>query len=246
MNGFFNLDGPFYKWGTELADVMILSLLWLVCSLPVFTVGASTTALFYVYGKKVRGEDPYVFKSFFKSFKDNFRQSTVITIILGVLWLSVFLYYKILTGGSAQTWLKIMGLFYILQVIVITLYVFPILSRFEMTIKNLLITSFLFGNKHLPTTIGCGILFGGFLFLIMTPTPLLIFAFGIYALLSSYLFQNVFTRYIEEREKQAQLKEEGEEEEDLEALEMLGELEGLEDLKDLDGIENFEEEEDEG
>ena len=241
MNSFFNLDGPFYKWGTELADVMILSLLWLVCSLPVFTVGASTTALFYVYGKKVRGEDPYVFKSFFKSFKNNFKQATVITVILGVLWMSVYLYYQILTGGNAQLWLKIMGLFYILQVIVITLYVFPILSRFEMTIKNLLITSFLFGNKHLPTTIGCAILFAGFLFVVMTPTPLLIFAFGVYALLSSYLLQRIFTKYIEDREKASQ----AEDEKELEELDNLEELEGLEDLKILDGIENFEEEEEE-
>ena len=66
MNGFFDLDGPFYKWGTEVADIIILSLLWLICALPIVTIGASTTALFYVYGKKIRGEDPYIFKSFFK------------------------------------------------------------------------------------------------------------------------------------------------------------------------------------
>lgn len=225
MNGFFNLDGPFYKWGTEVADVMILSLLWLVCSLPIFTLGASTTALFYVYGKKARGEDPYIFKSFFKSFKDNFKQGTILTLILGLLWFSVYLYYNILTSGNAQTWLQIMGIFYIMQVIVITLYLFPVLSRFEMTIKNLLITSFIFGNKHLPTTILCGILFAGFVFVIISPNPLSIFAFGIYALISSYLFQRIFTRYIEER------KEEGQEK-DQEEIEQMGDLEDLENLKE--------------
>ena len=155
MNDFFDLDGPFYKWGTEVADVMILTLLWLVCSLPVLTIGASTTALFYVYGKKVRGEDPYVFRSFFKGFKDNFKQATIITFILGMLWMSVYLYHEILTSGAAQVWVQMIGLFYIIQVIIITMYLFPVLSRFQLTIKNLFITSFILGHKHLPTTLLC-------------------------------------------------------------------------------------------
>lgn len=211
MKGFFSLDGAFYKWGTELADVMILSLLWLTCSLPIFTIGASTTALFYVYGKKVRGEDPYVFRSFFKSFKDNFKQSTILTFILGVLWFSVYLYYNILTSGTAQTWLWVMGMFFILQVFIMTLYLFPVLSRFDMPIKNLLVSVFVFGNKHLPTSIACIALFLGCVFMTLSLSPFSIFSFGLYAWISSYLFQRVFNKYIN-----AMLKEENTAEEDSE------------------------------
>lgn len=196
MKGFFNLDGPFYKWGTEIADIMILSLLWLLCCLPVVTIGASTTALFYVFGKKARKEDPYIVRSFFKSFKENFLQATILTFILGILWFSVYLYYKILTQGTPQTWLWVMGIFFILQVSIVTLYLFPILSRFDMSIKNLLLSGFIFGNRHLPTTILCGALFLGCILLVMTASPFTIFAFGIYAWISSYLFQRVFTRHI--------------------------------------------------
>jgi len=232
MGGFFNLDGPFHKWGTEVADVMLLSLLWLICSIPIFTIGASTTALYYVFGKKVRGEDPYVFKHFFKSFRQNFKQATVLTFMLGLLWLSVYLYYKIISGGDAKLWMQIMALFYMVQVTVITLYVFPVLSRFEMTIKNLLIASFLYGNRHLLTTLICGALFAIAIFFTISLTPLSIFAFGVYALASSYFLQKVFTRHIENSIK-------AEEAEEAEESDEKNHGEDLEEIKQLD---NFEEE----
>lgn len=206
MNGFFNIDGPFYKWGTEVADVMILSLLWLVCSLPIFTIGASTTALFYVFGKKVRKEDPYVVKHFFLSFRENFKQATVITFILGMMLFSAYLYVKILLNETTPMWMKIIGLFFIIQVTFIGLYVFPVLSRFQMTIKNILLSSFMFANKYFITSILCVILFGITVFVVLSLSPFTIFAFGIYALVSSFLFQRLFTKNIEavaaEKEKQ--------------------------------------------
>lgn len=215
MKGIFNLDGPFYKWGTEIADIMILSLLWIVCSLPIFTIGASTTALFYVYGKKVRGEDPYIFQHFFKSFKENFKQSTVLTFLLGLLWTSVYLYYQILTKGDAKIWLWVMGIFFMVQVAIVTIYLFPVLSRFDLPIKNLVVLVFVFGNKHLITTVACGVLFVGGVLLVFSASPFSIFAPGIYGLLASYFLQRVFTKYIEllpkDENEEAELVEETEE-----------------------------------
>lgn len=197
MNRFFDIDGPVYKWGTEIADFMILSILWLVCSIPIFTIGASTTALFYVLGKKVRKEDTYVFKPFFKSFKENFLQATIITVILAIVWFSSYLYYEILVSGKAQIWVKIMGLFSIIQVMIFTMYVFPILSRFHMTTKNLIMNSFILGNRHILSTALCGILFIGFIIMLTSLSPFSIFSFGLYALLSSFVFQRIFTKHIE-------------------------------------------------
>ncbi|HHX59733.1 MAG TPA: YesL family protein [Epulopiscium sp.] len=218
MNSFFNLEGPFYKWGTEIADVMILSLLWLVCSLPIVTIGASTTALFYVYGKKVRKEDPYIVKSFFESFKQNFKQATLLTLMMGVIFMSEYLYFEILRSGQGPAWVKIIGLFFMIQATFITLYIFPVLSRFEMTIKNIVISSFIFANKHFITSIICTILFLISVFAVVSLTPFAIFAFGIYALLSSFLFQRIFTKSIEavaaekEKENEEEATEEIEEE----------------------------------
>lgn len=222
MGGFFNLDGPFYKWGTEIADIMILSLLWVICSLPIFTIGASTTALFYVLGKKVRKEDPYVAKNFFQSFKQNFKQATILTFIFGLMAFSGYLYFEILRSGQASTTIKVLGLFFMIQVTFITLYIFPVLSRFEMPIKNIIISSFIFANKHFITSIICTILFAISVFVAISLNPLSIFSFGLYALVSSFLFQRVFTKNINavqaEQAKQAK-QEEGEEAEIIESVE---------------------------
>jgi len=58
---------------------MVLNLLWCICSIPIFTIGASTTAVYYVTLKLVRDEEDGTFRSFFKSFKENFKQATAIS-----------------------------------------------------------------------------------------------------------------------------------------------------------------------
>lgn len=197
MNRIFDFDGPVYKWGTEITDVMILSILWLVCSIPIVTIGASTTALYYILGKKVREEHTYVFKPFFKSFKDNFIQGTVLTFIVGFSLFSSYLYYGILISGVAGTGIKIIGLLFIMQVILISLYIFPVLSRFHMPIKNILVTSFVLANKHIISSLICLLFFIGCIMTVLAMTPFSILAFGVYALITSFILQRVFTKHIE-------------------------------------------------
>ena len=85
---FLDIDGPFMSLLTAIADMIILNLLTLFCCLPVITAGAAFTALHYVVLKQVRGDSPYVIRSFFKSFKQNFLQATGIwlfcLIIIGI------------------------------------------------------------------------------------------------------------------------------------------------------------------
>ncbi len=242
MGSFFNLDGPFHKWGTEVADIMILSVLWLVCSIPIVTMGASTTALFYVLGKKVRKEDPYVTKNFFKSFKDNFVQGSILTVIAGVMIFSAYLYFEILLSGTAPMWIKVIGLFFILQVTFLTLYMFPVLSRFEMPVKNILISSFVFANKHFATSILCAALFAISVYAALSLNPLSIFSFGIYALVSSFLFQRVFTKNINEVEAARLKKEKEENGEDEEETDNIEGLENKEVLGETDDIKEMEDE----
>ena len=78
MGRFFNLDSPVMVALTKMADLIIVNLLAFFCCLPIITVGASMTALHYVVLKIVRDEECYIVKGFFKSFKDNFKQATII------------------------------------------------------------------------------------------------------------------------------------------------------------------------
>ena len=67
---------------TTLCDFLILNILWLVCSVPVITAGASTTALYSVMFKIIKKEEGYIIKSFLKAFRQNFKQSTIIWLLL--------------------------------------------------------------------------------------------------------------------------------------------------------------------
>ena len=72
MGGIFNIDGPVMRTLTKVADLMILNVLAMICSIPVFTAGAALTALHYMSLKIVRGEEGYIIRGFFKSFKEKF------------------------------------------------------------------------------------------------------------------------------------------------------------------------------
>ena len=82
LQGIFNYDNPVWRFIGKLGDLIILNILWIVCSIPVFTAGASTTAVYYVTLKLVRDEDDSTIRSFFRSFKSNFKQATAKWLIL--------------------------------------------------------------------------------------------------------------------------------------------------------------------
>ena len=212
----FDLDGPVYRIGTEIADLLIVTFYWIVCSLPIISVGASTTAVFYVYGKKVRGEDVYVTRDFFKSFKENFKVSIPITLGIGVLWLSCFLYRMILLAYNGQASFLFTGfaLFLVLETSILTLYVFAILSRFHMKGFSIFLTGFVFAHKHLASSlimVGIALLvqvaslFFPMMFLI---TPVLTMA------LCSFFIQKNFTLHIKAAEEAAKRSEDSANDED--------------------------------
>lgn len=82
MGRFFNIDSPIMSGLNKLADLIWLNILAFFCCIPIVTVGASITALNYVALKMVRDEEGYVTKEYFKSFKQNFKQATIIWLIM--------------------------------------------------------------------------------------------------------------------------------------------------------------------
>lgn len=81
----FNMDSPFFRCMSLIGDMMLLNLMWILCSIPLVTIGASTTALLYTGMKLAKGRDGYVIRNFWKSFRQNFLQSTVIWLIMAAV-----------------------------------------------------------------------------------------------------------------------------------------------------------------
>lgn len=173
MGRFFNIDSPIMSGLNKLADLIWLNILAFFCCIPIVTVGASITALNYVALKMVRDEEGYVTKEYFKSFKQNFKQATIIWLIMLLVTAVIIgdLFIFIFADIAFPSWVRVALVAISVLAVFATMHVFPILARFENTVANTFKNSFYMGILHLPKTI------------------LMMIIWAIPALISLYLFQ---------------------------------------------------------
>ncbi|MCM1173737.1 MAG: DUF624 domain-containing protein [Blautia sp.] len=181
MSKIFDLDSPFMRVLNRIADLMILNFLVIICSIPVFTIGAACTGMHYVLLKTVRGEEGYLVRGFFKSFKQNFRQATVLwllmLLVIGV-YVGDFLIFTY-SGVKFPTVLMIAILAIAIVFLMVAVYVFPVLARFDNTIKNTLKNAFCMAVLNLPKTL---------LMNLLLAVPMVIMYFSAYATIFVILF----------------------------------------------------------
>jgi len=196
MGGLFSSDSLFGKAGAVLADVMILGLLWLIFSIPVITIGAATSAVFYVTTKKVSKKEGYLWRDFWKSFKESFLKATVTWVILLIVF--GLLLWNIWNIGFVDVFGNVLLIVYyilLIQVAFVTVYVFPLIARFDMKIVQIFRTAAFMANRHFLTTvlsIGFGIVI---LFISWEMPALSVFAMGAYCYATSFLFMKIFKKY---------------------------------------------------
>lgn len=148
--GIFNENGLFNRGFGFLGQLVGLNLLWMICSLPVVTAGASTTALSYCALKLHKDGDCRVFRDFFRSFRQNIRQSTVIWI--GILMAAGIFYVEskavlAMPGSLPKIFTYLLAAIGI-PVFMTALYVFPTLAAFDNSIKNIVAADFYFAVKN--------------------------------------------------------------------------------------------------
>lgn len=155
MGKLFNLDSPILRVLGTLADMCLLNIMTILCCLPVFTAGASITAMHYVLLKMVRNEEGYVWKDFWKSFKGNLWQGMAIGSIL-LIFVAFFLVDCYIFKGMVETvsvpMLAIAGAF-ALFLYMIYLYAFPLLAHFHNTVLGTIKNAFFVGVMAFPQTI---------------------------------------------------------------------------------------------
>lgn len=201
MNKLFDLDSPFMRALSRMGDLMILNILVLFLCIPVITAGAAFTAMHFVLLKIVRGEEGYLVKGFFRSFKQNFRQATILwMLMLFVIALIAadFIIFKAGTGLPAVYRMLILAVAFIL--LIVAVYIFPVLARFDNTIINTLRNAFFISFLNLPKSIlmvlmiflpiGIAYFFTSYSVLFM-----ILFGFSVPAYVSAYLYSGVFKRF---------------------------------------------------
>lgn len=181
MGKIFEMDSPVMRFLNRLGDLMILNFLMIVCCIPVVTAGAAFTAMHYVLLKIVRGEEGYLLRGFFKSFRENFKQATLIWLMM-LLVVAVYMGDSLIFNYSGLEFPKALVVTVVaiaLLLLMIAVYIFPLQARFENTVKNTLKNAAILAFVNLPRTI---------LMMICYALPLVIVYFSTYALLFVFLF----------------------------------------------------------
>lgn len=155
MKNLFGYEGPIFSFFDKFANLLVLNILWLACCIPIITIGASTTALYYVTLKMVKDEESYIIKSFFKSFKQNFRQATIIWIILLLIGTIVYCDIRVSYTSDSMIFDVIRVASYVLGfvLILIGLYVFAVLAKFDNTVANTIKNALIFSMLNAPYTL---------------------------------------------------------------------------------------------
>ncbi len=154
----FNIEGSFYDFGTKLFDILMLNILWVIGSVLGLglTLGISTTALYYTMDKTVIHGRGYLLRNYMKSFKLNIKQATIIWIILALGYsLIAFNFYVMDILKSNNLLVIIIHYFVLVELVFITIYIFPLLAKLELSIKDLFVKSLLLAHKHFLTSITC-------------------------------------------------------------------------------------------
>lgn len=163
MKSFFNPDNFIFRWSTRIFDVIVLSLLWVVFSVPIVTLGPATAALYYSAVKCVRFKEEGTYKNYFDSFRENLRTGIGYTVVFLVLAVGMYLIYIMIVGTlpleQALSVPVIWG-FLLFCVFLVSVFICGVicLSRFGYNLSKLLSDSFRISFGHLPRVFACGMI----------------------------------------------------------------------------------------
>lgn len=155
MSKLFDLNNPLMRGLTEVFNLILLSLLWLICCIPVITIGPATAALYYVTQKMIRQENRGIIRCFFTSFRENLKQGILLTLIFGAA--AALMYYDFvfsyIVGESLGKTLRIVFAIMTALWLMVVCYAFPLQAQFRNSVKNTLKNAFLLGLLHFGKTL---------------------------------------------------------------------------------------------
>lgn len=225
MKGLFSIDGPLYKicnliFYSIVCNILcfllaipgILSLIFIgydsivgllalaICSSP---IGPGLTASFYMMRKLQKGEGTGPMKEFWKSLKLNFKQSALAWIILFAIGIIIYINIRsILVVGNPSKILLPIQFVFALELLFTSIYIFPIISKYENSLGLQLKLSWMLSNRHLPTTLACGLIaFVLILVLYYYPPVMFFIGIGIYVFSCNWLIERVLLKHWPEKKE---------------------------------------------
>lgn len=155
MKNLFDINSPIMIFLGHIMDLMTLSLLWIACSIPIVTIGPSTAALYYVTLKIIRNKESGIAKSFFISFKENFKQGVILTIVLlivGIILAADLWFFISLSDSIGVIPNIIFGVLLFLYFGMLS-YTFPLQAQFSNTIRGTLKNAVILAIRNIIITV---------------------------------------------------------------------------------------------
>lgn len=190
---------------SKIGDMFILNVMYILGCIPIITIGASTTALYYTTLKMTENNESYVWRDYWKAFKLNLKQATVIWLIVFVSWAVIVLDFLIAGGLSMQLGTVVAIGIVIVAIFlgILSLYVFPLLAKFDNTVVRTMKNAVLIAIRHLPSTILIALIHAAPLLVAFASIEaflkgfivIMLFAASPLAYLESKLFIKIFCRY---------------------------------------------------
>ena len=214
MKALFGYDGPVINFLSKVGDCVLLSLLWILFSLPVITLGAATTGLYHAVRKILREDQNGIFAHFWEAFRDNFRQCAVITLVLlltfGILGMSAYSAWLLYEAGQVGAILPVLLGIILALAVTWALYLFPCVDRFRSTTRRILSACAQVAGINIFWSLALLLLFCLSVALtVMLPVGLAVMpAAGMFG--SSIILEHVFKKYMETDDEDTEAEDEEE------------------------------------
>lgn len=201
---FLNIDGKFYSIMSKLADCIILSILWILFSLPVVTAGTATTALYYCVIKVLREDRGECSSRFWQSFKSNFKQSTIVTVfallIAALAAITGSVVHALYPAEDVLSKIYLVCLILLVFGIAWLHYIFSYIAKFQNSMANILKNSLVICLANFPLSAMIMILFVvvAVLTVLLFPRSLgaMLFIPAVYTLVTSFVLEKIYNKYL--------------------------------------------------
>ena len=200
MGGLFRYDGFLFRFINKMVDAVGLSLLWLITSLPLITMGAATTALYYTTHKVIHYDRGRVWSEYWKCFLSSFKQATPLGLLMQVLiyllGVNAYSSYIMVMSGNATLWIFLAVLIPLVLILMWAVYLFPLIARFHSTTKAVMKNCLLIALRNLPLTLLLVGLFVACVAVVFFVPLSFTYMPVAYMMLSSVILEKIFQKYM--------------------------------------------------
>lgn len=205
---FFGNDSLFGRIFGTLGNMIVVNFLFILCSIPIITFGASFTSMYYALLRNLKYGDSSLTRDFFSSFRQNFKQSTL---SWGIAVIFIIVFSADIGMFGPRGIYPITAIYYLIIVLAVivaitAMFVFPVIATFQNTLKNLWIQSFFLAAKNIPSALAVLALNVIPLYLSLTTSSPQVFGlalfiwiiagFGLTAWINTFLFYRIFEPYL--------------------------------------------------